>query len=177
MSKIIKVPTLDEILEYNKYCNESPMQNWINDADHPAMLREMTVRIFSVDMPNDVKVTAWKFCKTLANFAHAPVSPAEYKRMEKWLGETELIDVLLEALKDYFPDTTKEFDTIGFYYSIALISQSQYRRKDCLKILEELTNFCINTKYKWSDVTLRNMTKLVKNYPDLGQFKTMLESI
>lgn len=172
-----KVPTLDEMLEYYNHISEDPLHNIIRDTDHRTMLNEMTVRIFSVDMPDDLKATAWKFCKTLQNFAHAPVSLSDYKRMEKWLGETALIDVLLEALKDYFPDTTERFDTIGFYYSIALISQSQYKRADCLKILEELTNFCVNTKYNSSFVVLRNMTKLVKNYPDLAQFKTALESI
>lgn len=178
MAKGQKIPTLDEMLEYNKRVN-ADIENLVRDADHRVMLKEMTLRIFSVEMNDDLKVTAWKFCKTLANFAHAPVSLAEYKRMQKWLGETALIDVLIKALNDYFPDETKEFysiDTVGFYYSIALISQSKYRRTDCLKILEDLTDFFINTECDRS-VILRNMTKLVKDYPDLESFKNKLESI
>lgn len=178
MAKAIKVPTLEEMREYLKAW-KADSENRINDADHAAMHKEMTIRIFSVDMPEDVKPTAWKFCKTLANFAHAPVSPAEYKRMEKWLPETGLIDVLLEACEDYYPDPAFKysFDTIGFAYSIALISQSQYRRKDCLALLDKITQYYVRTKDDWYTVLLRNMTKLCRQFPDLTGFKTALEGI
>ncbi len=179
MAKAIKVPNLEEMREYLKNFKADPIHNRINDADHAAMHKEMTIRIFSVDMTDDVKVTAWKFCKTLANFAHAPVSPAEYKRMEKWLPETGLIDALLKACDDYYPDPAfkYDFDTIGFSYSIALISQSQYKRADCLALLDKITQYYVNTKDDWYTVLLRNMTKLCKTFPDLTGFKTALESI
>ncbi len=178
MAKAIKIPTLEEMQEYIAAW-KADSKNRINDADHAAMHKEMTIRIFSVDMPDDVKVTAWKFCKTLANFVHAPVSPAEYKRMEKWLPETGLIDVLLKACENYYPNPAfrYDFDTIGFSYSIALISQSQYRRPDCLALLDKITQYYVNTKDNWYTVLLRNMTKLCKAFPDLAGFKTALESI
>lgn len=179
MAKAIKVPTLEEMREYLKSFNADPIHNRINDTEHAPMHREMTLRIFSVDMPDDVKITAWKFCKELTKYAHAPVSPAEYKRMEKWLPETVLIDVLLKACEDYYPNPAFKynFDTIGFSYSIALISQSQYRRADCLALLDKITQYYVNTKDDWYTVLLRNMTKFCKQFPDLTGFKTALESI
>lgn len=178
MAKAVKVPTLEEMQEYLKLW-KADSKNRINDVDHRAMLNEMTLRIFTVDMPDDVKPVAWKFCKELTKFAHAPVSPAEYKRMEKWLGEHGLIDVLLKACDGYYPDPKFDFgfDIVGFFYSIALISQSQYRRKDCLALLDKITQYYIKTKHKLYTVLLRNMQKLVKDFPDLAGFKTALESI
>lgn len=43
----------------------------------------------------------------IGHFAHAPVSPAEYKRMQKYISETALIDVLLTALAGYYPDLVR----------------------------------------------------------------------
>lgn len=112
-------------------------------------------------------------------FFHAPVTPADYNRMEKWLPETELIDVLLKACDGYFPDPNFKysFDTTGFSYSIALISQSQYKREECLALLDRVTQYYVNTKDDWYTVLLRNMKVLSKTYPDLTGFKTALESI
>lgn len=177
MAKAVKNPTLAEMQEYLEAWKDP--SNRINDAAHRAMLREMTLRIFTVDMPDEVKPTAWKFCKALTNFSHAPVSLADYKRMEKYRDEHGLIDVLLEACDGYFPDPAFDFsfDTIGFSYSIALISISDYRRQDCLELLDRITQYYIKTKDNWYTVLLRNMQKLVKDYPDLAPFRTALEAI
>ena len=179
MAKNTKIPTLQEMEEYINHFNEDPIHNHISDLDHSTMHKEMTRRIFSVDMTDDTKATAWKFCKALVNFSHAPVAASDYKRMEKWVGETALVDVLLEACDNYFPNPEfrYSFDTIGFSYSVALISQSQYRRQDCLNLLNKITQYYVNTKDKWCTVLLRNMKVLSKNHPDLVQFKTALESV
>lgn len=183
MAKSVKVPTVAEMEEYLKSFGEDPIHNRINDADHAPMHKPMTVRIFKViendNMPDSAKVTAWNFCKQLSKFSHAPVSPADYKRMEKFKGETELIDVLLQACGGYFPDPAFKynFDTIGFSYSIALISISDHRRQDCLALLDRVTQYYVKTKDNWYTVLLRNMQKLVKEYPDLAPFKTALEAI
>lgn len=179
MARNTKVPTKQEIEEYVRYFKEDPMHHSIHDLEHRAMLKEMTQRIFSVDMTDEVRVTAWKFCKAFANCAHAPVAASEYKRMEKWVEETALIDVLLTACDDYFPDQNFKysFDTIGFSYSIALLSQSRYRRQDCLELLDRITQYYVDTKDDWYTVLLRNMKVLSKNYPDLEQFRVRLETI
>lgn len=173
-------PTLDEIIAYRKSYYESLGTGApIDGSTQTAMIMEMTVRIFSAPMSEDARETAWKFCKQLSKFSHAPVSPAEYKRMEKWVGEHGLIDALLLACDGYYPDEKKplEFDTVGFYCSIAILSQSQYRRADCLALLDKLTQYYVKTKTDKYNVLLRNMTRLVKDFPDLAPFKTALESI
>lgn len=173
-------PTLDEILEYRKAFKESLGKGApIDGSTQTVMIMEMTVRIFSVQMSEDVRETAWKYCKQLSKFSHAPVSPADYKRMEKWVEERGLIDVLLKACDGYYENEKNplEFDVVGFYYSIALLSQSQYRREDCLALLDKITQYYVKTKIDKYNVLLRNMTKLVKDFPDLAPFKSALESI
>lgn len=179
MGRSTRVPTQQEMAEYIKNVKADPADNHITDLDHIAMLREMTQRIFSVDMSDETKVTAWKFCKALANYSHAPVAASDYKRMEKWVGETALIDVLLVACDNYFPNRNfrYRFDTVGFSYSVALISQSQHRRPDCIDLLAGITQYYVNTKDDWYTVLLRNMKVLSKNYPDLVRFKRDLENI
>lgn len=179
MAKTEKVPTLEEMKDYNEHFMEYHAKNGNSSADQRAMLKEMTIRIFETDIPDEVKPVAWKFCKELTKFAHAPVSPAEYKRMEKWLGEHGLIDVLLKACDGYYPDPafTFSFDTIGFSYSVALLSQSQYRRSDCLALLDRITQYYTRTKDDWYKVLLRNMQRLSKDFPDLIPFRTALENI
>lgn len=182
MAKAVKVPTVAEMEEYDQAL-KADIANWLNDLDHLAMNKPMTMRIFKVieadNLPDSVKVTAWDFCKQLARFMHAPVSPAEYRKMEKYKGETELIDVLLKACDGYFPDPAFKynFDTIGFSYSIALLSISDHRRQDCIALLDRVTQYYVKTKDDWYPVLLRNMQKLVKEYPDLAPFKAALEAI
>lgn len=180
MAKTAPAPTLDEILAYRKAYNEGLGKGAsIDGSTQTVMTREMTVRIFSLQMSEDVRETAWKFCKQLGKFTHAPVSPADYKRMEKWVGEHGLIDALLQACGGYYPDENDPlgFDTVGFYYSIALLSQSKYRREDCLVFLDKLTQYYVKTGIDKYNVLLRNMTRLVKDFPDLAPFKTALECI
>lgn len=180
MAKTMTAPTLDEILAYRKaYYDSLGSGAVIDGSTQVVMTREMTVRIFSNLMSEDDRETAWKFCKQLSKFSHAPVSPADYKRMEKWTGEHGLIDALLKACDGYYEDEKDPlgFDVVGFYYSIALLSQSTYRREDCLALLDKLTQYYVKTKVDKYNVLLRNMTRLVKDFPDLAPFKTALESV
>lgn len=174
-----KVPANDEMREYEKLFRADPIHNAIRDLEHITMIKEVTKLVFAVNMPESTREIAWKFCKAIANCAHAPVSSAEYKRMQKFVGEAALTDVLLEALDGYFPGPANKykFDTVGYSYALALISQTQYRRSDCLAFIDKLTNYFVSTKYDWYTVALRNMKVLVKDYPDLAPFKTALESI
>ncbi|MDE7399125.1 MAG: hypothetical protein K2N06_06300 [Oscillospiraceae bacterium] len=175
-------PTFADILEYKK-AYRADRSSFIPDQTHNAMLREMTQLIYSAEMTDEVRERVWKFCMTLTSYTHAPVTPADYKRMQKFTDDHELIDAVLEALDEYYPRDSDDprdeldFDTIGYYYSIALISQSQYRREDCLALLNTLTQYFVNAKNNIHNVFLRNMKILSKTYPDLVQFKTALESI
>lgn len=176
-----KAPTFADILEYRK-AYRADQNNFIPDQTHNAMLRDMTQLIYAADMTDEVRERVWKFCMTLTGYTHAPVSSADYKRMRKFTDDHELIDAVLEALDEYYPPDSDDpradlgFDTIGYYYSIALISQSQYRREDCLALLETLTQYFVNAKNDIYDVFLRNMKILSKDFPDLTRFKTALEN-
>lgn len=44
MAKAIKVPTVTEMEEYLKSFKEDPIHNRINDADHAAMHKPMSLR-------------------------------------------------------------------------------------------------------------------------------------
>ena len=44
-----------------------------------------------------------------------------------------------------------------------MISQSRYRRPDCIDLLDRITQYYVNTKDEWYTVLLRNMKVLSKN--------------
>lgn len=46
MAKAVKIPSLEEMREYLKEYSADPLHNRIYDADHAAMHKEMTLRIF-----------------------------------------------------------------------------------------------------------------------------------
>ena len=148
------------------------------DIDHIAMNNEMTVRIMGIPMNDETKQIAWTYCKNLAKYSHCPVSKSDYKKVQKYISESELTDVLLNALDGYYPSDENfilsGFDMVGFYYSIALISQSEHRRSDCLSLLDKLTNYAIANLDDRS-VLLRNMKTLEKEFPDLSGFRKKLE--
>lgn len=152
-----------------------------NSLEDVAKKREITKRILSVPMDDAVRSITWKYCKILANYSHCPISKAEYKRMQKYTEEKELVDVILSALDEYFPTNENSvisgFDMIGYYYSVALISQSEYRRSDCLTMLRKMTEYEINNMENKGALLLRNMKVLVKEYPDLKEFEEKLKGI
>lgn len=175
-----KIPTLEEIIEYRHLIKENTHSVITGiGIDELAMHREMTLRIFQVSMDDNTKQIAWKYCKNLAKYSHCPVAKTEYKRMQAYVHETGLIDVLLSALDGYLPDNENfilsGFDIVGFYYSIALISQSTYRRQECLDLLDKLANHAIMNLDNKGSLVLRNMKMLEKEYPDLAEFRIRLE--
>lgn len=174
-----KIPTLDEILEYKRLVREGAI-NGDYTLEGNAKLSGMTVQIFQVPMEDEVRALAWKYCKNLANYSHCPVTKAEYKRMQKYTGETALVDVVLKALEGYYPTNENHimsgFDIVGFYYSVALISQCTYRRNDCLAFLEKLTDYEIQNLDDKGKLMLRNMQALEKEYPDLKEFSDKLKA-
>ena len=173
-----KIPELEEIIEYRRSVKEDT-NNIKLDIDHIAMNNEMTLRIFEIPMNDDTKQIAWTYCKNLAKYSHCPVSKSDYKKMQKYINESALIDILLNALDGYYPDNENfilsGFDEVGFYYSVALISQSEHRRNDCLSLLDKLTSYAIANLDDKGSLVLRNMKALEKEYPDLSEFKTKLE--
>ena len=57
---------------------------------------------------------------------------------------------------------------MGYYYSIALISQSMHRREETIKLFNELVDYAISIKSNSALPLARNMDVLSKEYPDLS---------
>lgn len=172
------VPTYDDILK----CRAKPIDREHIDGknfDETVMRKDITEQIFSVNMTAGAREKAWKFCKRIAKSCHCPVTLAEYKRMEKFAADSELVDVLLKAFDGYCPDFGSQIlpQIVEYYYTIALISQSEYRRKDCLTLLDRTVQHYIKANDKRDiELLLRNMTKLAADHPDLAKMKTALEN-
>lgn len=96
-------------------------------------MTEPLIRYAKEESVNDI----WKLCKKLAGFAHAPVNLSDYKRMEVYASDGNIIDTVLAALKEcYYPFEGQLIPDIqGYYYCIALVSQAKYRREDCIFIV------------------------------------------
>lgn len=171
-----KVPTYEEIKTYREKIKkrEIPFEG---GAYYSAMHSPFTERIFGFEMPEDAKPFVWKFCKKFASFSHCPVKPADYKRMEAFCTEPVLVDVLLKAMDGYFctDDYGIDFDVVGYYYAVALLSQSGYRRADCLALLDKLVDYETASLAQKGELLLRNMKALVKDYPDLAAMLDKLE--
>ena len=60
---------------------------------------------------------------------------------------------------------------------MALLSQSTYRRKDCLEYLGKLTDYVAEQCDGHVSVLLRNMQRLEKEYSDLKPMKKRLETV
>ena len=180
MAKKMSTPTVEEILEYREAIREKRIA-FEYTIECNAKLREMTLRLLKEAQAEEVAARVWQFCKKLTNCSHAPVSGADYKNMQKYVEDTELIDVVLAAMQDYYPTNENSilsgFDTIGYYYCVALLSQSVYRREECLDYLGKLTNYVAEQCEGHISVLLRNMQRLEKEYSDLKPFKKILESV
>lgn len=105
-----------------------------------------------------------KYAKKLASFAHAPVTNKEYKRMEIFVTNKHLVQVVFEIIEKYkIPNENcimSGFDIIGYFYSIALISFTAKERKEYLYFLEKLSDELIEENNTYIDILYRNMDKL-----------------
>lgn len=179
MSKGSKIPTIEEILSYKEMVRQNPAAE--ASIEGKTNLREMTFRIMKAAQKTQAAEQAWQFCKTLAKFSHAPVSAADYKRMQKFVDDTELIDIVLIALEGYYPTNENSilsgFDVIGFYYCIALISQTLYKKQEIFDYLSKLTDYMLENNNSQIAILHRNMKKLEKEFPDLKPLRMKLEDV
>lgn len=86
---------------------------------------------------------------------------------------------LRDYLETYTPDYedknwSLKFDITGYYYCIALISQSDYRRNECERQLWNSANYHIENDPDKGAILLRNMKVLEENYTYLKPIKEML---
>ena len=75
---------------------------------------------------------------------------------------------LVECRKLKFEEVSLIVEPVqGYYYAIATISQSLYRRDDIISLLQQIANHLKQNMPKDISVLKRNMDVLKKNYPDL----------
>ncbi len=142
--------------------------------------RKMTIKLpmtyILMSFANETnKENIWKYCKKLASYSHAPFTLKEYQRMATFAEDNDIVDVILKGLEENmypFSDGKSKVEPIqGYYYAIATISQSSYRRADIIALLQKLAQYFKENLPDDVFVLKRNMDVLKKNYPDLGDIE------
>ncbi|EPY2275012.1 hypothetical protein ACXAUS_003934 [Clostridium sporogenes] len=125
--------------------------------------------------------SVWVYCKKIASSTHAPVTLKEYQRMEKFIDDDVLVSSVASIMKRWVVPNENvilsDFDVIGYFYSIALLSEAQYNREENICLLSKICDTLIEEKNQYCKILLRNMTKLKKKYPDLIALEEKLKVI
>lgn len=179
-----KVPSVEDIKNYLEEREIALREKRVirgASTTEIAMMRKITLPLMSVceEIGADPE-KIWKLCKKLAQFSHAPIKLNEYERMAPFAQEEDIVDTVLKTLETYHPSeqhTSADFgfDIIGYYYCIALISQSDYRIDDCKNRILEICRFYVQNPGNSIDVLKRNMSVLKSKRPYLSEYKTYLE--
>ena len=124
----------------------------------------------------------WELCKKIAQTTHAPVTLKEYQRMLPFAQKEGTVDAVLKLLETYMPPFedkywTGIFDITGYYYCLALISLSYYRKEDCEKQLWTTIEQFIqhDSELENIPVLLRNMKVLSDQRPALTDMRKKIE--
>lgn len=87
--------------------------------------------------------------------------------------DEDIVDVIMKALEENrypFSDGKNKVEPVeGYYYAIATISQSTYRREEILSLLQRITDYFKSNLSDKLSLLKRNMDVLKKGYPDLGE--------
>ncbi len=189
-----KIPTADEVREYLRQrdaewearrANHEPIV--VTGPKFPnegAWLRGNTLPLLEAaertGTPNE---EIWKLCSKLAQMIHAPVTKKEYERMLPFTEKPKTVDAVIEFFETHTPLLSQfAYDSIGYYYCIALISQSDYRQADCERLLWNAVQLhikLVEQKAAWASLSLgalhRNMKVLESSRPYLAPMKEKLE--
>lgn len=136
------------------------------------VIKPMTYILMShADDSNKEKI--WRYCKKIASFSHAPIKLKDYQRMLPFSEDKDIVDVILKALEENkypFSDGKNKVESVeGYYYAIATLSQSAYRREEIISLLQNIVNYFKNNLPDKLSVLKRNMDVLKNDYPDLGE--------
>lgn len=168
-------PTMQEIKDVLQLFETSSVQELqelgvFNDNRKMVMRANMTYVLMS-HANEENKEIIWKYCKKIASFSHAPITLKEYQRMKIFSEEQDIVDVILQGLEENlypFSDGKSRVEPVeGYYYAVATISQSTYRRNDIIVLLQKIADYLKENMPKDVFVLKRNMDVLKKNYPDL----------
>ena len=182
-----KIPTIDEVREYQRKEAEKT-KAWLEGRERMVIQinfpNEKTWQIDSTlplleaaEKTETSNEEIWELCSKMARMIHAPVTKKEYERMIPFAQKPKTVDTVLEFLKTYYLKLNNiYFDSIRYYYCVALISQSDYRQSDCEQLLWELVDYHIKHDKKYEvKVMLRNMKILEDSRPYLTPMKEKLE--
>ncbi len=139
--------------------------------------REITQLLREQIKNEEVWERAWNYCKKLASFTHAPVSIKEYMRMEEFAEDDGLAEEVFQVVKNYkVPENPilTGFDTIGYFYSIALLSTAKTNREQYIRFFNELADQWIEAEHSYCSLLHRNMKRLSKKFPDLKEIELKL---
>ena len=123
----------------------------------------------------------WELCKKIAQATHAPVALKDYQRMAPFAQKEKTVDTVLKLLETYIPPFAvqycKGFDIVGYYYCLALISLSDYRKDDCEKQLWTTIDQFLKSDSGLDDISvlLRNMKVLGSQRPALKDMRDYIE--
>ncbi len=91
--------------------------------------------------------------------------------MNSFSEDQDIVDVILLGLEEnlypFSAGKNKVEPVQGYYYSIATISQSTYRRNDTISLLQQIADYLKQNMPDKIFVLKRNMDVLKKDYPDL----------
>lgn len=150
----------------------------MKDIERICSKRDITKRLKQVVTDEVLWKRVNNFCMNLAKFIHAPISLKDYKRMEKYIEDEELVNSVYNAIKDYFfiDNTDGHFDIIGHSYCVALLSQTKYNRENTINYLNKFAEVLIrNNEQGYGQAMYRNMKRLSKEYPDLKDLEYKLK--
>ena len=168
-------PTMQEIEAVIKLFETSSTQELqalgVFNDNRKMVMRENMTSVLMSHTNDENKETIWKYCKKLASFSHAPITLKEYQRMKTFSENQDIIDVILLGLEDNlypFTDGSSRVEPVqGYYYALATLSQSEYRRADIMSLLQKIADHLKQNMPKDISVLKRNMDVLKKLYPDL----------
>ena len=168
-------PTMQEIKDVLQLFETSSVQELqelgVFNDNRRMVIRENMTYVLMSQTNEENRETLWKYCKKIASFSHAPITLKEYQRMKTFSEDTNIVDVILLGLGENlypFSDGKSRVEPVqGYYYAIATISQSLYRRDDIISLLQKIADYMKQNMPKDISVLKRNMDVLKKSYPDL----------
>ena len=122
----------------------TPSDDEIKNYSH----KKMTLPLME-HASEEMKEPVWKLVKKLASYARVPGAMSDFKKMAVFAEDDAIVDVVLDTLQDMkYPFKNTDFipDIMGYYYSIALISQSMHRREETIKLFNELVDYAISIR-------------------------------
>lgn len=168
-------PTMQEIRDVLQLFESSSVKELqelgVFNDNRKMVIRENMTYVLMSHTNEENKETIWKYCKKLASFSHAPVTLKEYQRMKSFSEDQDIVNVILLGLEENlypFSDGKSRVEPVqGYYYAVATISQSTYRRNDIISLLQQIADYFNQNMPDKISVLKRNMDVLKKNYPDL----------